>query len=164
MPAADWLERPAVSYSHEVLVPLPPERALAHALSTPVAPDRLVAALFRLRGFDPRGTIETFGSTPPFTELRRSRTEWVAGVGWEPPGRLRAVVTLIARGDERGGLDAAGQRDRGQGIRREGRPPLPPLLAVRRAVLEADPPPLVARDGRAGARGPLAAAHFSPAA
>ena len=103
MPAADWLERPAVSYSHEVLVPLPPERALAHALSTPVAPDRLVAALFRLRGFDPRGTIETFGSTPPFTELRRSRTEWVAGVGWEPPGRLRAVVTLIARGDEEAG-------------------------------------------------------------
>ena len=103
MPAADWLERPAVSYSHEVLVPLPPERALAHALSTPVAPDRLVAALFRLRGFDPKGTIETFGSTPPFTELRRSRTEWVAGVGWEPPGRLRAVVTLIARGDEQAG-------------------------------------------------------------
>lgn len=125
MPAADWLERPAVSYSHEVLVPLPPERALAHALSTPVAPDRLVAALFRLRGFDPQGTIEAFGSTPPFVELGRTRTEWVAGVGagvwrpggergpflrdaaewpgWEPPGTIRAVVTLIARGDEREG-------------------------------------------------------------
>jgi hypothetical protein len=125
VPAADWLESPAVSYSHEVMLPLPPDEALAHALSTPMAPDRLVAALLRLRGFDPEGSIEAFGSTPPFVELRRTPTEWVAGVGagvwrpggghgpflrdaeewrgWEPPGTIRAVVTLIARGDEREG-------------------------------------------------------------
>ncbi len=94
MPLSDWIQPPSVSHSYEAVLPLDPERALAHALSTPVAPDRLVRTLFKLRGFDPDGSLEVFGSRAPFKVLSHTPTEWVAGVGFEPPGRVRAVMNL----------------------------------------------------------------------
>ncbi len=96
MPIADWIDEPSIEHSYETAVPLDPERALAHALSCPVAPDRVVRTLFRLRGFDPNGSLQAFGSSRPFTVLSHGPTEWIAGVGFEPPGRLRAVMTLKA--------------------------------------------------------------------
>jgi hypothetical protein len=120
--AADWLPDPAVYTRHEAVVELGPERALAHALSVPVAPDRLTRLLLRARGLDPSGSIGRFATSPPFVVLRRARTELVVGLGaavwtpgrrqraliaepgqwpgWSEPGTVRVVVTFIARGDE----------------------------------------------------------------
>ncbi|MDP9187793.1 MAG: hypothetical protein M3O25_00910 [Actinomycetota bacterium] len=118
MPIEEWLDRPTAGHSYETVVPLDPERALAHALAVPVAPDPLVRTLFKLRGLDPDGSIEGFGSTPPFVVLSHTPTEWVAGVaagvwrpgaragptldgparwaGWDEPGSVRAAMTLRA--------------------------------------------------------------------
>jgi hypothetical protein len=77
---------------HSVLLPVAPEEALRLALALPVAPDRIVRALFRLRGLSTRGTIETLFPAVGFTELRRTPTEVVlgcAGRPWRPSGRLR---------------------------------------------------------------------------
>jgi hypothetical protein len=66
---------------HSVALPLPPERALEVALATPAAPDRIVRTLLRVRGLGvPRGSLEQFATTPPFRELARSETEFVAGL------------------------------------------------------------------------------------
>lgn len=66
---------------HSVALPVPPERALAVALASPAAPDRIVRTLLRLRGMGvPRGSLEEFATTPPFRELGRSETEFVAGL------------------------------------------------------------------------------------
>jgi hypothetical protein len=66
---------------HSVALPVTPERALEVALSTPAAPDRIVSTLLRLRGLGvPRGSLEQFATTPPFRELGRTGTEFVAGL------------------------------------------------------------------------------------
>jgi hypothetical protein len=66
---------------HSVALPVSPPRALQVALSAPAAPDRIVRALLRLRGLGvPRGSLEQFATTPPFRELGRTDTEFVAGL------------------------------------------------------------------------------------
>jgi hypothetical protein len=66
---------------HSVALPLVPERALEVALASPAAPDSIVRALLRLRGLGvPSGSLEQFATTPPFRELARSETEFVAGL------------------------------------------------------------------------------------
>lgn len=66
---------------HSVALPVPPDCALAVALASPAAPDRIVRTLLRLRGIGvPPGSLERFATTPPFRELGRSETEFVAGL------------------------------------------------------------------------------------
>jgi hypothetical protein len=66
---------------HSVALPVSPERALEVALAAPAAPDRIVSTLLRLRGLRvPRGSLEQFATTPPFRELARNQTEFVAGL------------------------------------------------------------------------------------
>jgi hypothetical protein len=79
---------------HSVTLRLPPERALAVALASPAAPDRIVRTLLRLRGIGvPRGSLEEFATTSPFRELGRTETEFVAGLS---PGALRIAFDLRA--------------------------------------------------------------------
>lgn len=80
LPAAEVVTR------HEATVALAPERALALVLATPAAPDRLTAALFRLRGLPTGRTLAEL-----FPELERSGTEVVyafSGKPWRPTGAL----------------------------------------------------------------------------
>ena len=66
---------------HSVALPVSPRRALEVALSTSAAPDRIVRTLLRVRGLGiPRGSLEQFATTPPFRELARTDTEFVAGL------------------------------------------------------------------------------------
>jgi hypothetical protein len=87
---------------HSVALPVPPRRALAVALASPAAPDRIVRALLRLRGMGvPRGSLEEFATTPPFRELGRTETEFVAGLS---PGALRIAFDLRAEAHPGGSL------------------------------------------------------------
>ena len=75
-------------------LPVSPERALAVALASPAAPDRIVQTLLRLRGMGvPRGSLEQFATTPPFRELGRTQTEFVAGLS---PRALRIAFDVRA--------------------------------------------------------------------
>jgi hypothetical protein len=87
-PLDRWLPEYDIDELHERHVAAPPERAFAAALELPVAPDRVVAALFRLRGLGRRGTIGSL-AVPGALELERTETSLVAGlVGrpWRPRG------------------------------------------------------------------------------
>jgi hypothetical protein len=87
---------------HSVALPVAPERALQVVLSTPAAPDRIVRTLLRLRGIGvPRGTLEEFATTPPFRELGRTQTEFVAGLS---PGALRIAFDFRAEPSPGGSL------------------------------------------------------------
>jgi hypothetical protein len=124
MPIGDWIADPIAGHSHEIAIPLDPERALAHALSVPVAPDRTVRTLFRLRGLNPTGSLESFFSSPGpgFKVLDRTPTEFTSGIAariWPPrgehpllrdaadwddwdevPGAIKAVGTFRTRGGD----------------------------------------------------------------
>lgn len=87
---------------HRVALPVPPERALELALAAPAAPDRLVATLLRVRGIGvPRGSLEEFATTPPFRELGRNGTEFVAGIS---PRGLRIAFDFRAEPHADGSL------------------------------------------------------------
>jgi hypothetical protein len=125
MAIGDWIRDPIAGHSHGIAIPLGPERALAHALSVPVAPDRTVRTLFRLRGLNPNGSLETFftSSGPGFQVLERRPTEFTSGIAtriWPPggerpvigdptewadwdevPGSIKAVGTFRTRGSDR---------------------------------------------------------------
>ena len=101
MPLSDeWLPEFDVGERHDIAVPLPPERALALALSMPVAPDRVVGALLAARGMAAREeTIERFFPAHHFVVLARTPTEWVVGaVGavWRPREGLVPLGTAEA--------------------------------------------------------------------
>jgi hypothetical protein len=75
------IPRYETSERHSVALSVAPERALELALATPAAPDLIVRTLLRLRGLGvPRGSLEEFATTPPFRELGRTETEFVAGL------------------------------------------------------------------------------------
>ena len=79
---------------HEVALPVDPERALQIALASPVVPDRIVGLLFGLRGLRTAArSLEEFASTPPFHELARTETEFVAGL---EPHALRIAFDFRA--------------------------------------------------------------------
>ena len=87
---------------HQVALPVPPERALELALAAPAAPDRIVSALLRVRGLGvPRGSLEEFATTPPFHELGRNVTKFVAGIS---PRGLRIAFDFRAEPDPGGSL------------------------------------------------------------
>jgi len=87
---------------HAVALPVPPQRALEIALSTPAASDRIVRTLLRLRRLGvPAGSLEEFATTPPFQEFGRTDTEFVAGVS---PHGLEIAFDFRAEPREGGSL------------------------------------------------------------
>ncbi len=78
---------------HSVTLRLPAEQAVALALSTPVAADPLVHALFRVRGLRGRGTIGEALTGLGLHELARADGEIVfgaCGTPWRPGGGIHA--------------------------------------------------------------------------
>ena len=87
----DVLPQFDVNEVHAISLPCSPERAVALALSAPAAPDRFVAALFRLRGLPPATTIEALFDGMGFSSLVRTPTEVVfaaSGTPWRPSSGL----------------------------------------------------------------------------
>ena len=78
---------------HAVPLRLPAEQAIALALSTPVAADPLVRALFRVRGLKGRGSIGDALAGLGLRELARADGEIVfgaCGTPWRPGGKIHA--------------------------------------------------------------------------
>jgi len=110
VPLDELLPDADVVTSHERLVAAPPETAFAAALGIPVAPDRLTATLFRVRGLPRGGSIEGALRALGFAELDRTATRLVlgaAGTPWRPrgglarwdaygPGQVRMALELAA--------------------------------------------------------------------
>ena len=79
-----------MSEFHETILDVPPEEALAAVLAAPVAPN-VVRGLFRLRGLNPNGSIETFFLDLGFEALAREADEVVVGASgrpWRPRARI----------------------------------------------------------------------------
>lgn len=86
LPTWHWHER------HQRTLPVAPDDAVAAFLVSPAAPDRVVRALFRLRGLRAGTTIDEAMARMGFQELHRSPTEVVLGaVGtpWRRGGGIR---------------------------------------------------------------------------
>ncbi|SRR6266508_899697 len=95
---------------HERRLSVPPDRALAAVLGTPVAGDPLVWALLRLRGIRASGTFEEGLPFVGFEVLERTPTEIVFGMSGTPwrarggsarfaeaqPGSVRMAMDLRA--------------------------------------------------------------------
>ncbi|MGH3109479.1 MAG: hypothetical protein ACRDQT_01010 [Gaiellaceae bacterium] len=80
---------------HEIVLETPPDRALEAALASPAAPDLVVRGLLRLRGIQPRDSIEELLRAIGFEELERRADEVVFGASgrpWRPGGGLRAFA------------------------------------------------------------------------
>jgi hypothetical protein len=96
----DWLPRYDVYERHEILLPVPPERALELALAGAAAPDWIVLLLIRARGMTARKeSLERFFLAHRFVVLSRTPTEFVAGaVGavWRPRGGLVPLTSAGA--------------------------------------------------------------------
>jgi hypothetical protein len=76
---------------HSVALRLPPAEAIALALSTPIASDPVVLALFRLRGLAGRGSIGEALTALGLRELAQADGEIVfgaAGTPWRPGGGI----------------------------------------------------------------------------
>jgi hypothetical protein len=87
LPVYDVVER------HERLVDASPADALAAALASPVVPDGVVRALFRLRGLRGGGTVHGAMRGMGFSELVREADCVVLGAAgrpWTPGGGLVA--------------------------------------------------------------------------
>jgi hypothetical protein len=90
----DWLPEFDTGKRHDAAVAADPQRAIDLALAAPVAPDRLVAALFAARGMPARGrTIEEFFRSHPFDVLGRAPTEWAAALDRE---RIKIAIDFRA--------------------------------------------------------------------
>jgi hypothetical protein len=111
-PLDDWLPDFDAREYHERVVAAPPETAFAAALGVPVATDRLVATLFRVRGLPRGGTMEGMLRGLGFEELARTPTSLVLGAAgrpWSPrtpptrwasagSGHVRMALALWADG------------------------------------------------------------------
>ena len=94
----DALPRFDVNEVHTVTLPCSPERAIELALSAPAAPDRLTAALFRVRGLPPTTTIQALFDRMGFDTLARTPTDVVfaaSGTPWRPSGGLRPFAAGV---------------------------------------------------------------------
>jgi hypothetical protein len=92
----DVLPRYDVHEVHSIALLLPPEEAVALALSTPIAADRVVRVLFRLRGLRGRGTVQDVLERLGLGELARAEGEIVlgaAGTPWRPGGGIRPFAS-----------------------------------------------------------------------
>jgi hypothetical protein len=111
----DWLPEYDHREHHERLIRAGPGEALTQALGVPAASDRIVAALFRLRGLNPRGkTIEQLFSPPWADVVERTETTFVARLA---ETRVRIVFDLRAREVEGGSVLSTETRVAGSGRR-----------------------------------------------
>ena len=111
----DWLPEYDHREHHERFVRAAPGEALAAALSVPAASDRVVAALFRLRGMNPNGkTLERLFSPPWAEVVERTETTFVARLAQT---RLRIAFDLLARPAEGGSMLSTETRVAGGGWR-----------------------------------------------
>ena len=88
----DALPQFDVNEVHSISLPCAPDEAVRRALAAPAAPDRLTAALFRVRGLRRDTTVEELFDRTGFETLARSPTELVvaaSGTPWRPSGGLR---------------------------------------------------------------------------
>lgn len=89
----DALPQFDVNEVHSISLPCAPDEAVRRALAAPAAPDRLTAALFRVRGLRRGTTVEELFDRTGFETLARSPTEVVvaaSGTPWRPSGGLRS--------------------------------------------------------------------------
>jgi hypothetical protein len=93
MPLDDWLPEYDVHERHEAFVAAPPERALALALRSSAAPDRIVRSLFRIRGVSRAETIEELARALGLPERERTPTSWIVS-GGDP---VRIGLDFVAR-------------------------------------------------------------------
>jgi hypothetical protein len=111
----DWLQEYDHREHHERFVRAAPGDALAAALSVPAASDRLVAALFRLRGINPDGKTLDQLFSPPWAEVvERTETTFVARLA---ETRVRIVFDLRAREAHGGSVLSTETRVAGGGRR-----------------------------------------------
>lgn len=117
MPGLDeWLQHYEQCEQHERHAARPPEEALAAALSAPAEPDRIVAALFRLRGLDARGkSLEQLFSPPWAEQLERTATTFVARLN--QAAGIDVVFDLRARPAGGGSILSTETRVAGGGLR-----------------------------------------------
>jgi hypothetical protein len=109
----DWLPAPDHREYHERFVRAAPGDALCAAV--PAASDRLVAALFRLRGLNPHAkTLERLFSPPWAEVLERTETTFVARLA---ETRVRIAFDLRARPAEGGSVLSTETRVAGGGWR-----------------------------------------------
>lgn len=86
-----FLPRFDVNETHSICLSCDAERAIELALATPAAPNRIVAALFRVRGLPPRTSVRALFETMAFDTLFSAPTEIVVGASgtpWRPSGRI----------------------------------------------------------------------------
>ncbi len=100
VPLSDWLPEYDVHERHERYIGATPERALELALRAPAAPDRIVRALFRLRGIPRTGTIEDLAELLGLAERERTPASWVVAGGKS----VRIGLDFVARPDGDGAI------------------------------------------------------------
>jgi hypothetical protein len=111
----EWLPRYDHRERHRRVVCCAPAEALAFALSTPVASDRVVSALFRLRGLRPgQKTLEQLFAPPWAEVLERTETTFVARLN---ESRVRVVFDIRAETVPAGSLLSTETRVAGGGRR-----------------------------------------------
>jgi hypothetical protein len=111
----EWLPRYDHRERHQRVVASTPAEALASALATPVASDRVVSLLFRLRGMRPgRKTLEQLFAPPWAEVMERTETSFVARLN---ESRVRVVFDLRARPVPAGSLLSTETRVAGGGWR-----------------------------------------------
>ena len=111
----DWLPNYEQREYHQRRVARPPEEAFAAALDAPAEPDRIVAALFRLRGLNARGRSLDQLFSPPWAEVvERTPTAFVARIA-EGPAGVWIVFDLRARAAEGGSILSTETRVAGGG-------------------------------------------------
>jgi hypothetical protein len=109
----DVLPRFDANELHSLALALDPARAIALALAAPITGDPVIAALFRLRGINARGSIGGALTRLGLEELRSaegdvvfgaSGTPWRPGGGIHPfdeggPGRIQIATDFRADGE-----------------------------------------------------------------
>jgi len=87
-----------VNEVHSISLSCSAERAVELALAAPAAPDRVTAALFRVRGLPPETSIRALFDRMGFDALAATPTEVVfaaSGAPWRPSGGLRPFAAGI---------------------------------------------------------------------
>jgi len=96
----DVLPRFDANELHSVALRLEPARAIALALAAPISDDPVIAALFRLRGINARGSIGSALTRLGLEELCSAEGDVVfgaSGTPWRPGGGIHPSVSSVRR-------------------------------------------------------------------
>ena len=143
----DALPQFDVNEVHSISLPCAPDEAVRRALAAPAAPDRLTAALFRVRGLRRGTTVQELFDRTGFETLARSPTrgglrglrDTLAAVRWLAAVRCGRAGTVRVATDIRAVAVAGGcvlsTETRVQAVDDACTARIPPLLARGRPVL-----------------------------